>query len=60
MEELPEAQRAVLELSYFGGFTQVEISEMLAQPLGTVKTRMRLGLKKLRIAVMPLLDVQEP
>lgn len=60
MEELPEPQRAVLELSYFGGFTQVEISEMLAQPLGTVKTRMRLGLKKLRIAVLPLLDRQEP
>ena len=49
--DLPEAQRAVIEMSYFGGFTQAEISEKLDQPLGTVKTRMRLGLKKLRAAL---------
>ncbi len=45
---LPAEQRNVVELSYFGGFTQVEIAESTGQPLGTVKTRMRLALKKLR------------
>jgi RNA polymerase sigma-70 factor (ECF subfamily) len=38
----------VIELAYFGGFTHVEIAEMLEAPVGTVKGRMRLGLKKMR------------
>jgi RNA polymerase sigma-70 factor, ECF subfamily len=45
---LPEEQRAVLKLAYYGGFTHQEISEMLELPLGTVKSRMRLGLERLR------------
>jgi RNA polymerase sigma-70 factor, ECF subfamily len=38
----------ILELSYFSGYTHVEISALLNIPLGTVKGRMRLGLKKIR------------
>jgi len=45
---LPAEQVQVLELAYFGGFTHTEIAEMLDTPVGTVKGRMRLGLKKLR------------
>jgi RNA polymerase sigma-70 factor (ECF subfamily) len=46
--ELPAEQRRVIELAYFGGFTHVEIASMLGTPVGTVKGRMRLGLRKLR------------
>ena len=42
--ELPGEQSKVIELAYFGGFSQSEIARMLGVPLGTVKGRMRLGL----------------
>ncbi len=48
VEQLPEAQRCLIDMAYFQGFTQQEISKELNIPLGTVKTRMRAALKTLR------------
>jgi RNA polymerase sigma-70 factor (ECF subfamily) len=45
---LPEAQRRTIELAYFGGYTQSELSQLMGVPLGTVKGRMRIGLQKMR------------
>jgi RNA polymerase sigma-70 factor (ECF subfamily) len=59
LEGIPREQREVIELAYFGGFTQQEISERLSQPLGTVKTRIRLGMQKLRSALTPELKQEE-
>ena len=48
LKELPAEQREVLELGYFDGLSQTEIADVTGQPLGTVKTRMRLAMQKLR------------
>ena len=48
IEELPGEQSKVIQLAYFGGFSQSEIASILGVPLGTVKGRMRLGLEKIR------------
>jgi RNA polymerase sigma-70 factor (ECF subfamily) len=48
LAELPEPQRIALELAYFEGLSQSEIATRLSQPLGTIKTRMQLGMKKMR------------
>ena len=55
---LPEAQREVIMLAYFEGYSQSEIAGRLNQPLGTVKTRVRLAMQKLRVELEE--DVTEP
>lgn len=51
--QLKEEQRILIELSYFQGYTQEEISKMLQLPLGTVKTRLRKALSELREMIQP-------
>jgi RNA polymerase sigma-70 factor (ECF subfamily) len=54
---LPTEQSRVIELAYFGGFTQSEIADMIDTPIGTVKGRMRLGLEKMRAQLGGLREV---
>ena len=51
LAELPQEQRQVIELAYFGGFTHSQIADMLGAPVGTIKGRMRLGLTKMRLSL---------
>jgi RNA polymerase sigma-70 factor, ECF subfamily len=57
LRTLPTEQSRVIELAYFGGFTQTEIASMLETPIGTVKGRMRLGLEKMRSQLGGLREV---
>jgi RNA polymerase sigma factor (sigma-70 family) len=51
LDDLPPEQRRVIELMYFGGLSQSQISERLKLPLGTVKSRTLLGMRRLRAAL---------
>ena len=51
LDTIPKPQREVILLAYFEGYSQSEMAEKLSQPLGTVKTRVRLAMQKLRIVL---------
>jgi RNA polymerase sigma-70 factor (ECF subfamily) len=58
LEAIPPVQRHTIELAFYSGFTQAEIAEVTATPLGTVKTRIRDGMQRLRSLLRPYVDQQ--
>lgn len=56
LETLPEKQRIAIELVYFEGVTHIEAAEKLKEPVGTIKTRIRLGIMKLKDKIMPYIE----
>ncbi len=53
IRHVPEEQRRTIEMAYFDGLTHVEIAERMGVPLGTVKSRLRIGLEKMRAYLRP-------
>jgi RNA polymerase sigma-70 factor (ECF subfamily) len=51
IDSLPPDQRRAIELAYFAGLSHSQIAEQLGQPVGTIKTRLRLAMKKIRSAI---------
>ncbi len=60
MGQLPAEQHQALELAYFYGMTHSEMADYLHVPLGTIKTRIRSGMQKLRLAWLDQQAVQHP
>jgi RNA polymerase sigma-70 factor, ECF subfamily len=58
--ELPAAQRQALELSYYEGLSHSEIAARLKEPVGTIKTRIKLGMSKLKTALQPCWNIEQP
>ncbi|MGB2691290.1 MAG: sigma-70 family RNA polymerase sigma factor [Thermodesulfobacteriota bacterium] len=56
LDSLPDKQRIAIELVYFGGLTHIEAAEELEEPVGTIKTRIRLGVMKLKDKIMPYIE----
>ena len=60
MLDLPDEQREAIELAFFMGLSHQEIATRTGMPLGTVKGRMRLGLRKLRVSLAEWVEFPEP
>ena len=58
LQGLPAAQRQAIQMAYYGGFTQTEIARELGTPLGTIKSRTREAMDRLRTLLWPLIEPQ--